>query len=535
MNPERRKYAVVALAAVAVIASANPVFAAAYSWTGGGANTNWTTVSNWGGLNYPGSSTDTATLPTRATAQTINLDSNITLGSGSTSLTVSGNNDYTLNGSNTTITATATAGDDIVKSGTGTWTIGSGVTLKVDGNRGFAYGGGVVDIQGQLLPSSGAFVEIFNNAGTTTDSTRPQFRISGTAADLGVTYRLRTSTTTGVFQIGSDTALGDGDATNGNSLNPKSGTNIEAYGGNRSVKVKQFMFNGTNNFIGSNNLTVVGQGYLEANTVVDVAASGTAVTIDGGGLSTTINSFTAAGTSQSLTKQGNGDLRIIGNNRADTLDVGPGGISVTAGRLFIDIANAGTTGGVRNRTGAITISGGATLGGNAKFDRKITMNAANAILSPGDRGGSFAPRIATLNINGRTSGADTSRGFAAASGFTYDLDMNGTGTTNDRIIVSGSDAGSLVLGGTTTVNVANLGLGSIQANAPYTIFTAPGITTTGWTVGTLPQGWEVGNNPFSVSGNDLQISFTSVAVPEPAMLGLFSGATLLLTRRRQRN
>ena len=118
---------------------------AAYIWTGGGTDTNWTDTSNWSGGTYPGSAAgDTAIFPS-VTSETVTINAAMANPVGNISFTGGG---YIINGSsgnalllgnssalgNLTATANETINANVtLGAGNQTWNVSTGNTLTIAG------------------------------------------------------------------------------------------------------------------------------------------------------------------------------------------------------------------------------------------------------------------------------------------------------------------------------------------------------------------------------------------------------------------
>ncbi len=217
----------------------------------------------------------------------------------------------------------------------------------------------------------------------------------------------------------------------------------------------------------------------------------------------------------SFKKSGIGTL-ILSSEDAHHLT---GSITAHEGSLYV-------IGDIASTSGTLSIDSAGNFGGTTTTSKRVVMNAATSTLSPG---------AFNLDNNSQEVGTLTlANGLTASSGGTFRFAMNGIdgddNLINSQIVLSG---GTLVLGGVLTADFLDLGLGDIQAGVAYTIFSAAGISTTGWAVGDLPVGWAVGANPFSVDGNNLQVTFASI-IPEPSSIILFGLAGALLADRANR-
>lgn len=253
---------------------------------------------------------------------------------------------------------------------------------------------------------------------------------------------------------------------------------------------------------------------LGSNTAMDVAF-GSILTMSG-----------VVSGGRNVAKTGSGTTVFAGNNSY-------GGITaVSAGTLLID-------GNQSSATGAITVAGGATLGGRGTAGGAVTV-LASGILSPG------------ASVESLAVGATT---YAAASTFEYEVDSS-------VLVGSGSAADLLVSNGNLEISSGSIlelsDLASVPAAFPQgTKFTLISYGSNSWDSGLFTyQGNELANlEMFSAGLNQWEIryddptggsnftsdqlvgsSVTITAVPEPATLGLAAAACAAIAafaRRRR--
>jgi autotransporter-associated beta strand protein len=191
-----------------------------------------------------------------------------------------------------------------------------------------------------------------------------------------------------------------------------------------------------------------GSGALNLSNAGSVAYSGSAThLITLAGTNTGANTLAAVigndgSNAVSLTKSGAGEWVLSGNNTYT------GTVSVSAGTLLV---NGSCTGA----GGAVTVSGGATLGGTGTVTGPVTVNSG-ATLSPGSAG----TGILTFSNN-----------LTLASGATYAVEINGAtaGSSYDQAAVTGTitlgAALSLTLGYTPTIGDAYTIIANNGSNA----------------------------------------------------------------------
>lgn len=298
--------------------------------------------------------------------------------------------------------------------------------------------------------------------------------------------------------------------TTGGSGNLASGAN-NRYG----TGTKVVLNTGGSIVVGQSSMTI-GELSGSGGTLVRGVVTGNTLTVDQAGNTKWSGAVGVTGGAGALnfTKAGSGKLVLDGaaDNAVDyTLAVNGGSLHV-AGNLTSVSADA------RNH---IDVGTSGNFGGTTASSKRVILLGAGSTLSPGmydlvtDK-----QQVGTLTLaNGLT--ATTGGTFR----FTLNADDGGGGSLNSLINVTG---GTLSLGGTLTADFLNFGTGNIQAGTPYTIFSASGISTTGWTVGSLPAGWSAGATPFSVSGNNLQITFSAIPEPRSVVFVLAGGLYLAL-------
>ncbi|MFA7236650.1 MAG: PEP-CTERM sorting domain-containing protein [Phycisphaeraceae bacterium] len=201
-----------------------------------------------------------------------------------------------------------------------------------------------------------------------------------------------------------------------------------------------------------------------------------------------------------LSKTGLGTVnlsRLTGN----TYD---GSTTVSAGTLLVNNTSGSATG-----TGAVSVAGGATLGGGGFISGSVTF-ADNAILAPGNSPG-------TLTVGGMT--------LANASVLNFQLDAtNHTvgGGANDLVQVNGD----LTLDGILNISVLN---GASLSDGVYRLFNYTGNLTNN----TLAQGTGF-TAGYSVQVDTGSKQVNLVVIPEPATLGLLAVGGMMVFAPRRR-
>jgi fibronectin-binding autotransporter adhesin len=181
---------------------------------------------------------------------------------------------------------------------------------------------------------------------------------------------------------------------------------------------------------------------LSAGARTITAANGTAA-IDG------IVSGAISGSGGSLTKDGNGTLKLTGNNTYD------GGTTISAGRLLVSNTTGSGTG-----SGAVAVNAG-TLGGTGSISGTVTV-ASGAHIAPGESIESLA--VGSLVVN-TGSFLDFELGAPGSPGVTSDLInvINTDGLTLNGGAVTLADVGGLATGTYTLIDYAGT-LGGSVAN-----------------------------------------------------------------------
>ncbi len=214
-----------------------------------------------------------------------------------------------------------------------------------------------------------------------------------------------------------------------------------------------------------------------------------------------------------LDKFGSGTMTITGNSNTFT-----GGVTMSGGTLLANNASGSALG-----TGSVNVSGG-TIGGTGAFTGALTINTTG-VLSPGASIETLGTGALTLN-----------------TGSTFAYEINTTAVTGDVLNVNGN----LDLNGTVTLNLTDLGSGSLLADGTkFTLISYAGT----WTAGDVFNGYADGavfsmfNNDWiinyddtsagSVNGGDFANAVTLTAVPEPSVF-LLAGLGLLPLLRRRR-
>jgi autotransporter-associated beta strand protein len=258
-------------------------------------------------------------------------------------------------------------------------------------------------------------------------------------------------------------------------------------------------------------------GKIAASTAINTQSGSISAVLDGGA------PLTSTGT-----------VFLSGNNSYT------GGTAVTSGTLRINNTSGSGTG-----TNAITVSNGATLGGNGTITTTVANTgvtvAVGGKLSPG--AGDATAGILTMSFNG-TGKLDISAAVAASNTKALVFDLNGLATDNssDKIVISNGDANvanaSLAIGSGSTAlewNDFDFRGWNNLASGSYVLFdTSETISGSFGSVVSGNLGWATGTIGFADSSNQ-DIVLNLIVTPEPGSMGLLSMLWLpaLLKRRRR--
>ncbi|HVS53743.1 MAG TPA: autotransporter-associated beta strand repeat-containing protein [Opitutaceae bacterium] len=344
------------------------------------------------------------------------------------------------------------------------------------GTGNVALGSGTLTITGQS--SSGSFSGVISGTGGFTmagNASGPTQIQTLTGAN---TYTGVTTLTSGVLAVSSigngGVAGGLGQATNAAANLVFNGGTLQ-YNGNTASTDRNFTINSGK------------------NAIVSVNSSSTTLTMSGAGAAST----------GGFSKTGPGTLVLSGAN------LFTGTTSVNGGKLFVNGSLAG----------AVSVGNGAILGGSG------TINGLGTIQS----GAHLAPGVSVGTLT-------FTSGLTLNSGSILDFDV---GTGSDKIFVTGGTLSGPVTG-SITLNLSNSG-GFVAGT--YTLFDFTGASiagssfdTTDFVFGSLPAGTSA-NYSLSIVSNQLQLTSTVSAVPEPSTYAALIGAAALGAagwRRRRR-
>ncbi|MCW8132821.1 MAG: hypothetical protein KIS92_20915, partial [Planctomycetota bacterium] len=411
---------------IAVLCGAGTCHAATLTWTGGGANDNWTTTANWSPAQAPANN-DTLVFPGTSARKTTNNNN------------TTANNDYTINFTGGGYVLSGNVIDILaISNGTNAGNNTISAPLRLTGNRTFTINSAgdtltitsVIsqDSNGRVLTSSGAGTLVLN--GTNTYSGGLTLTASSGTTILGN----NAGGGSGTITVNNATTLVLNGVTVANNVSLTNGGTVRAAGNatytgdmtvatNASVTLSTtnasdvFSFgNGNNDLTGGNasvTLNVAGPGLLQLNNSNDVVGNwnltgGTLRISADGALGNTANDMTI----------GAGGLRVSGNvnfNAGRVFTLAAGGdrvIEVDTGfTVTINDQNQLTGSGRLSKTGAGEIlisasqnfSGGTLLNGSGStttvngvaLDRSQLRLQNNSALGSG-----------TITMNGGTMYAD---------------------------------------------------------------------------------------------------------------------------------
>ncbi|MCB1130714.1 MAG: autotransporter-associated beta strand repeat-containing protein [Verrucomicrobiae bacterium] len=458
---------IIAVASVLALSSA-PMFAATFTWDGGGGDGNISTAANWNPDGAP-SATGNSLVFAGTTNLSVNNDSITSLGSNAINF-AAGAGSFNIGGN--AITVGAAANDNFVtKVSTNDQTISANINLAGGGRDRtiIMTGGGTLTLSGNvnfandwMFPTSAAGTIVLSgsnsgdgkggvlNAGTNTSRAMMRNNVSGTSLILGSDTALGNS---GSGDIGAGTANLRGLVANQN-------LTIGTQGGNRNLSGSTFIINTANvTFNGTDQLTIgnlINQG---GNRDFVVSSSGQ-VTV-GSGISL---SHDQTGRNLYVNLSGTGGM-VVDGKLYDTFHSG----GVTTGQSTFRKAGTGTmtlNGDSAGYNGLITVEGGT-----------LKIGHANALGATGSTSGTTLTGNATLDLNGNTSGESltfnntgnqlvnssvSSAGLSADATLNANLTVNATGDitvtrligTSVRIITK-TGTGTLTTNGTSHNNLSN--------------------------------------------------------------------------------
>jgi len=386
-----------------------------------------------------------------------NAGGDVTIGSlaGTGTVTLGGSHNLFVGGNNTSTTFSGVYSGvaQLVKNGTGTFTL-SGINTYIGGttldagltnfNSGSALGTGNVTLNGGGLQWA---------TSTTTDiSSRLALQSGGGALDTN----------------GNNVSFGSA-LPGGNSGLTKAGNGTltlsvaSTYSGNFAVTGGLINFNAAS-ALGSGNVTLNGGGLQWATaTTTDISAQLAAVGAGGGTIDTNGNNVSfATGLSGTggLTKTGTGNLTL------DSTNTYAGATLVSGGTLQVgDASHAGA-----RLAGSATVGASGTLTGHGTVSGSVT-NTAGGTVAPGGS-------IGTLSISGSyTQGAGSTLQVELSPSTGSELAVTGSATLAGTLSVV-ADAGSYPPGTTYTIITGSVVSGTFNGLANGATITAGGVNFT---------------------------------------------------------
>ena len=386
-----------------------------------------------------------------------NAGGDVTIGSlaGTGTVTLGGSHNLFVGGNNTSTTFSGVYSGvaQLVKNGTGTFTL-SGINTYIGGttldagltnfNSGSALGTGNVTLNGGGLQWA---------TSTTTDiSSRLALQSGGGALDTN----------------GNNVSFGSA-LPGGNSGLTKAGNGTltlsvaTTYSGNFTVTGGLINFNAAS-ALGSGNVTLNGGGLQWATaTTTDISAQLAAVGAGGGTIDTNGNNVSfATGLSGTggLTKTGTGNLTL------DSTNTYAGATLVSGGTLQVgDASHAGA-----RLAGSATVGASGTLTGHGTVSGSVT-NTAGGTVAPGGS-------IGTLSISGSyTQGAGSTLQVELSPSTGSELAVTGSATLAGTLSVV-ADAGSYPPGTTYTIITGSVVSGTFNGLANGATITAGGVNFT---------------------------------------------------------
>jgi len=320
-----------------------------------------------------------------------------------------------------------------------------------------------------------------NNGGTTPGNTSGMVTYDGPGTVELNTTGLNgggVSVTNGTVKVLAETVgsfTGDGTGGLGTSAN-----------GSLTVSGGTFDFNR-----GRSSLTIIRLTLGSAGTITNSASTAETIQITQNGLNTSLDGLISG--KLNLTYLADSGSRTTRITHANTYD----GTTTTSTRGILLVNN---TTGSGTGSGNISVGANTTLGGTGTISGNVT---ANGLIAPGDGGTS----IGTLTVGASTFGSTGSLNIDLGAG------------ASDKLVVNGN----LSLNALTALNL----FGTADGVTSYVIARYTGTLTGTFASPTLPAGYSINYG----SGSNSQIT---LAVPEPATLGLIGVGMLGLLARRRR-
>jgi autotransporter-associated beta strand protein len=527
-----------------LLLSAITSHAASDTWLNPAAGGNWSDLANWtSGTGFADGVNATATFGTTTGNRTVNLDTNVTL--GTLNLAGSGGVGWTVSGANTLTMSTGTSNAPVIavtsssgshtisaalagtqgfsKNGNGKLTLSgtstyTGVTTLTDGNLTISSGsalGSTGTGNGTLIDfTSGKFPQLhFNNSVSTAEDITLQVRVS--------------SGTAGATQGSNMLFIDSGNTTLSGALTLNRATTG-----------------------GTNNINLFGVQLSAGTLTLSGPISGTATGVQASG------SFTNPNQLQFRIRDAVANLNVTGVISDGT--IGTGGLTVqtaTDGMGMLRLSGANTysgntvhltgamlinnTTGSGTGTGSVSVASGATFGGTGIIKptgaNGVTF-ASGSIVSPGDLNTNGSAIVAGKSLTfdlGSTTGS-----VVFDSGATISINLNAAAATPAEV------SESLVFIGLTPStsqvtfnnNVVNFSVtGGLLADGVYTLasFSADNAYDGQWVLGTGLE--SLSNVQLIQTANSIQLMVG--AIPEPAsaaaLAGLLGIGAVVIGKRRR--
>lgn len=525
--------------ALGLLLSPLSAVAASGTWTSttGG---DWSNTANWsGGTAYADGVDSVATLSATGT-QTVNLDTNITVGSIAFS-----NGTYTIasnNGSVLTLATSTGTAPNISSTGTISATIGGtqGFTMSPGGSRSLTLTGNNIYTGVTTLSNGNLYVRSNNALGASgagngtvisqASGQYPQFHIANNVT-LAEDITLRMNW----YNVANN-----GTVVGGNLVYNDSGDNVingtvtldRTAGSNANVVHVMGIQSGTgsltlNGDIGGSATGGQASGTYADPTRLQFRTTTAAAYINANG-NISDGTLTTGGLSVYTTTDSAGILRLAGNNTYT------GSTVHQKGTLLIN-----NTAGSGTGTGSVSVASGAILGGNGVIKPTGTNGvvfASGAVVAPGDLTPSGSAIAAGESLTFDLS--ETTGNVVFSTGVTMSFNLNAAADT--PALVAESLAFTGLSAGVGQVqfndNVLNFSLtGGLLADGLYTLasFDAANAYSGQLVIGTGLEAYDVKELIFNAGS--IQLAIGNV-IPEPSAAGLLAGLAVLgfgVSRRRR--
>ncbi len=503
----------------------------AQTWTPTpGGSFDWNNDANWSAAPFPNAVGATANIDADiAGDQTIQLNQAVTVGTltlndtggaPDSSFTLASGTGGSLilqrSSGSATVTLGSNAGAHFISAPI---TLNSSATFSVNNTGASLTIGGVISGAGNLAKSSGALTLTGANDFTGNVSISAGVLTVSIVGDIGAASNLG---------AGSTINFGNGSFAGGGTLD---------YTGAGGSSNKEIRLNGTNTSSNSTGAILSnGSGaiqFTDTGDVVSGTSSSGVKTFTLGGANTGANRFDGRinqiNQEVRLTKSGSGTWILTANHTYSGVTTVSGGTLINQGSLGNSI---------------VTVASGATLGGGGSFGGPVTVNTDGKLGAYQD-----SPGVMTI-ANNLT--------LATGSAFNFALIADSASAINRGVAFNGVDitgSGILDIAAGTTLNLVFNGAGSTvdftgsfwtsnqswvlfdNTNTPTIASSAifDSITVTNDAFGNTLTG-EIGAFSVAQVGDDIYLTFTTAAIPEPSAYASLAGLTGLLAvalRRRR--